>query len=530
MRTKAGIIAVVIVTAFLSGGWLLERGLSSPSLGATGFGPRLFDDVLGRIERFYVDTISDGELYDKAMVGMLQELHDPNTLYLKPERVRRLEERNSGNYAGIGISVEVRDRFPTITGTRSGSPAEHAGLRVGDRIVQLDGRATVGWTPEETIRSVRGEPGTILRLEVDRPGVATALRLDVRRDEIHRQSVAREALVRDGIGFIDLNIFSDSTEVELRRAIDSLRAVGMKSLILDVRGNPGGIFSQGVGVADLFLDANDTIVTMRGRGVDSTRVYTAHTPQLWPGMPLVMLVDEGSASASEILAGALQDHDRAVLVGRTTFGKGSAQELFPTSTGGALKLTIARWYTPAGRSIDRLPPSAADTNPSAQTPVARTPYKTSHGRVVYAGRRGGIMPDVLAGDTALSPSERALEQALGQRVGDFEDAMTAYAIKLKTHGAPSSVDFRVTPAMRNGLWDEMRARGISFHRSVYDAASGTIDRLLGRQIARYVFGPQAEAQRSVNEDEVIRTAIELLRGVRTTDELLQRAAARSAGM
>lgn len=521
MRAKATVIAAVLLSALVSGGWFLQRGLSAkpgPVAGA-----RLFDAVKAHVERFYVDSVGGADLYEKAMAGMLQELHDPNTLYLKPDRVRRLEERVTGNYAGIGVQVELRDRWPTVIGTRSATPSERAGLRTGDRIAEIDGRSTHGWTADEAIRAIRGTPGTKVELVLERPGASGPIHVSVQRDEIHRRSVGRASLVGDGVGYVDLNIFSDSTAVELSRAIDSLRALGMKGLILDVRGNPGGILAQGVGVADLFLDTKLPIVSMRGRTPETNQVFYDSAPERWPGMPLVLLVDEGSASASEIVAGALQDHDRALLLGHSTFGKGSAQTLFPTSTGGALKLTIARWFTPVGRSIDRPRHGVGDdlvVRDSAKAPS----FKTEHGRTVFGG--GGITPDVQAGDTIMSPAAQAFETALGSRVTDFRDAMTAYALSLKTAGSVRSPEFQVTPEMREHLWTLLRARGFTFDRSIYDGASTIVSRLLAREIARFVFGPAAETQRSIAEDEVITRGAALLRGVTNTDELLRKATAR----
>jgi carboxyl-terminal processing protease len=518
MRTKAAIIIGVLVTTFVSGGWLLERGLSTRSTRIDG--ARLFDGVTARVRQFYVDSIPDADLYEKAMVGMLQELRDPHTIYLKPDRVKRLAESISGNYAGIGAQIDNRDRWATIIGTIPGSPAERVGLKSGDRIVEIDAKSTRGLTQDEAIRAVRGEPGTSVALTIERPGTAMPIEISVRRDEIHRRAVGRAALLGDGIGYVDLNVFSDSTEVELSRAIDSLRAVGMMSLILDMRQNPGGILTQGVGVADLFLDQKQPIVSIRGRIEGANQEFADLAPQKWPGLPLVVLVDDGSASASEIVAGALQDHDRALLVGRQTFGKGSAQTLFSTGAGGALKLTIARWYTPLGRSIDRPRVTPHEVDTALPEKAERRAYRTTHGRTVYGG--GGIAPDVLAGDTVFAPAEQAFESALGNRVGDFRDAMTAEALRLKTSGAVRSPEFVVTAAMRDALWRSLSKRGFSFERSTYDGATNLVSRLFAREIARYVFGPAAEARRAIADDHVIGTAAGLLRGTRTTEDLLKR--------
>ncbi|MEP7343716.1 MAG: S41 family peptidase [Gemmatimonadaceae bacterium] len=524
MRTKAAIIVGVLGTAFVSGGWLLQRGLSTH--GTRVDGARLFNDVRDRVKHLYVDSVPDSSLYEKALIGMLQELHDPHTMYLKPDRVNRLEERISGNYAGIGAQIDNRDRWATVIGTLPGSPAERIGLRSGDRIVEIDKKSTRGLTTDESIRAIRGEPGTSVLLQIERPGAAAPILLTVRRDEIHRKAVGRASLLSEGVGYLDLNVFSDSAEIELSRGIDSLRALGMTSLILDMRQNPGGILTRGVGVADLFLDPNEPIVSIRGRVEGANQEFADVAPQKWPNLLLVVLVDEGSASASEIVAGALQDHDRALVVGRPTFGKGSAQSLFPTSAGGALRLTIARWYTPLGRSIDRprIPPPEADTLAPGK-PRGKS-FTTTHGRKVYGG--GGITPDVFAGDTLFAPAEQAFEVALGNRVSDFRDAMTAEALRLKTAGAVRSPDFAVTPAMRDALWHALAKRGFTFDRSTYDGASNLVSRLFAREIARYVFGPVAESQRAIADDQVISLAAELLRGAGTTEALLKRGSERGS--
>jgi carboxyl-terminal processing protease len=275
----------------------------------------------------------------------------------------------------------------------------------------------------------------------------------------------------------------------------------MRALVMDLRGNPGGVLAQGVGVADMFLDAGQVIVSMRGRGPGATEQVTDSAPQAWPQLPLVVLVDAGSASASEIVAGALQDHDRALVLGRPTFGKGSAQGIFATSAGGGVRITTARWFTPSGRSIDRPHRSApfADDDAPADT------FRTRHGRRVAGG--GGIVPDVLAGDTALAPGEQALEDALGSRVIQFRDAMVDVAIGLRSRDAVRSRDFVVTQRMLDDLWTAMRGRGFRFDRATFDGARPLVSSLLAREIARFVFGPDAEGERAIADDKVIQEAV-----------------------
>lgn len=516
MKGRALIVAAVLGSSVVSGGWLLGRGLngSDPSPGDA----RLFDAVLTHIRRYYVDSVPDSVLFERAMVGMLRELDDPYTLYLTPNRLRRLTEQTTGNYVGIGAQVQRRDDWPMIIAPFSGSPAERVGLRTGDRVVEIDGNSTRRWTTDETTKALRGLPETDVRLVIERPGNATRLSFRITRGGVHRRAVGRAALLPDGAAYVDVNIFNDSTELELRLAIDSLLRAGMRSLILDLRGNPGGVLSQGVGVADLFLDRSQTIVSMRGRTPEANQVFVDSSAQSWPKLPLVVLIDEWSASASEIVAGALQDHDRAVLMGRTSFGKGSAQGVFGTASGGAVKVTTARWHTPSGRSIDR-PMRALDAVDDTLV-SERASFRTDRGRTVYGG--GGIAPDVAVGDTVLSPAEEQLDAALGTRARELWDAMAEVAIQLKTRSAIGARDFVVTPAMLEALWRSLRGRGFVFDRETFDGATHLLSQLLAREVARYVFGPQAEAERAIRDDEVIQSAARFLAGVASPAALIDR--------
>jgi carboxyl-terminal processing protease len=320
---------------------------------------------------------------------------------------------------------------------------------------------------------------------------------------------------------VDVNIFNDSTEMELRHAVDSLRTLGLRSLIIDLRGNPGGVLAQGVGVADMFLDPGQLIVSMRGRTDDVTERVEDSAAQPWPDLPLVVLVDGGSASASEIVAGALQDHDRALVMGRPTFGKGSAQGIFAVSSGGGVRITTARWFTPSGRSIDRPRNRPVDDEARVDS------FRTSHGRRVAGG--GGIVPDVLAGDTTLSPGEQALEEALGTRVIQFRDAMVDVAIALRSRGAVVPRGFTVSDAMLDELWAAMRRRGFRFDRSIFDGARSLVTSLLGREIARFAFGPQAEAERAIAGDPVIQAAARRAAQATSPSDLLSRLDGASRG-
>jgi carboxyl-terminal processing protease len=532
MRSRAFVVIGVLSTALVTGGWFFERGLDGR--GSSVSGPRLFDEVMTHIERYYVDSVSKSDLYGKAIDGMLDGLHDPHSVFLRADRLARLNENTTGNYGGVGIQIDVRDGWVIVVSPLPGSPAERAGIETGDRIVEVGGKSAKGWSIEDTRLALRGAPGTSVQVLMERAGSRRPVSLV--RQEIHRSAVSRAMLLRDSVGFVDLDVFSDSTEKELSRAIDSLSRAGMKSLVLDLRANPGGLLAQGVGVSDLFLDRGQEIVNMRGRVREANHEFVDGYSQQWPNLPMVVLVDEYSASASEIVAGALQDHDRAVVVGRTSYGKGSAQTVYPITGGSALKLTTAKWFTPSGRSISKPHKSEDDDDAAddsdgrervtrkdstAGTPLAdREKFKTDAGRVVYGG--GGITPDIMAGDTTVVPSELALQNALGRKVPQFRDAITDYAMSLKGTTTLTSPDFAVTDAMRDAVWQRMRQRGIEIDRAVYDSAAPLVSRIIGYDVARYVFGRLAEQRRAVQDDPIVQRAVELTRGAKTQKELLGR--------
>jgi carboxyl-terminal processing protease len=525
MRSRAIVAAAVLSSALVSGGWLVERGGRNAPRDAKAQA-RLFDEVLQHLRRDYVDTLPDSLLYRRAAAGVIEELHDPHSVFLDPRRLMRLDESTSGHYAGVGLQMDARDSGITVIAALPGTPAERAGILTGDHIVEIDGRPTHGLTQEEGVRALRGPPGSAVRLTVERPGVPTRMPFTLTRAEIAVNPVQNAQLVRDGVGYVDLTVFSTNAAADLGRAIDSLRAAGARSLVLDLRGDPGGLLDQGVGVADLFLDAGQKIVTTRGRTPDENHTYADGAPQRFTDMPLVVLTDSGTASASEIVAGALQDHDRALVVGTATYGKGSAQRVFRLDDG-AVKLTTALWYTPSGRSINRPRPGEGTEEGEAGSPPDSTPrprFRTDAGRTVLGG--GGIVPDVEVATLAASKADRALQAALAAKVPQFRDAMVDYALSLKAKGTITNADFAVTSAMRDELYRRLQARNVSVPRAVYDSAAPLVTRALGAQIARYVFGPRAQMARSLREDPTLTRALALLEGVRTSKALMARVATR----
>src|SRR4051812_13892915 len=432
MRSRAVIVGLVLGTSLASGGWLMQRGLVGKPA-TTSQREKLLGDVMSYVSRAYVDTLSDSTIFRRTVEGLLLELHDPHSVFLGPERLARLEESTTGRYAGVGIQIDVRDEWITVVSPLPGTPAEQAGVQTGDRVVEIDAKSTHGWTSDEAMKALRGEPGSKVRLTIERPGVAQRVPIDITRREIQFHVVRHALMLHDDVGYVDLTTFSESAASDVRAAVDSLRSKGMKTLIFDLRGDPGGLLDQGVAVADLFLDPGQRIVSMKGRTHDANREYSDAAPQRWPDLRLVTLIDSGSASAAEIVAGALQDHDRAVLLGTTSYGKGSAQSLFPMTNGGALKLTTALWYTPSGRSINR-PHTDQDDSEDPQSRVApdvkKEPptFRTDAGRTVLGS--GGITPDRIIPDVIPTSADKAFDTALGSKFAVFRDVLASYALAL----------------------------------------------------------------------------------------------------
>jgi carboxyl-terminal processing protease len=493
---------------------MFQRGATSDRVNGT----RLFSQVTAIVRDNFVDTVSDARLYRLALDGMLSELDDPYDAYLTPDRVSRLSERTSGSYAGIGLQVDVRDGSLVVVNPVPGGPGERAGILTGDRIVQIDGKTVSGWTAEEVQKLLRGQPGSPVKLAIQHPGSAASVTVTLIRAAIHHSAVKRAALLPSNVGYVGLSVFSDSTARELRATVDSLVRSGATSLILDLRANPGGLLDQGVAVADLFLDKGSRIASTAGRDTAEDVIYTDSAAQRWPRLTIAVVVDNKTASAAEVVAGALQDHDRAVVLGMTTYGKGSVQHVFPVTSGGAVRLTTARWLTPLGRYISNPPvPDDADLQDS----VPRPKYKTDAGRTVLGG--GGITPDVAVGDTVAPAENLALMRALGTNVSLFHDALTAYALEMKATDAVKTPDFVVTKAMLDEIYGRMQKRGVDVPRSTYDAAAPLVSRLFSYEVARYVFGADAEFRRKAADDKVLITAQQLLAAARSQADALRRA-------
>ena len=313
---------------------------------------RLFTDVYARVKRDYVETVDDQKLIEGAIRGMIASL-DPHSSFLGEEEFRELKIGTSGEFGGLGIEVGLDGGFIRVIAPIDDTPAYRAGVKAGDLIIQLGDVSVKGMSLSEAVKVMRGATGTTLILKVVREDEAAPINIPVMRDVIRIKSV-RNKLLDDDIGYIRVSSFQSKTTRNIFTAVDSLLAKSgdnLRGVILDLRNNPGGVLTGAVGVSDVFLNDGELIVYTEGRTADAALKYTAGTPDKLKGLPIVVLINGGSASASEIVAGALQDHKRATVVGSKSFGKGSVQTVLPLQENAALKLTTARYFTPLGRSI-----------------------------------------------------------------------------------------------------------------------------------------------------------------------------------
>lgn len=524
-RQRWLLVVIIGVLSLASGGWLLSGASSSaPALSSD----QLFQRVLGAVTTYYVDSLPQDSLMHKATQGMLDQLGDPYSTLLEGERYDDLTEQTTGNYGGLGIQIDVRDGWITVIAPLPNSPAERLGIETGDQIVAVEGNSTRGMDTDEALKTLRGEPGSTVNIEVRRPGFADLLPFAITRAEIHNLSVQRGTLLGDRIGIVQLNPVSETSAKELGTEIDRLRSQGMTSLILDLRGNPGGLLDQGVEVSDLFLEKGMGIVSTRGRAEGMSRTFDAGRKQRWPEMPVVVLVDQGTASAAEIIAGALQDNDRAAVVGVPTFGKGLVQSLFNLGDGRALKLTTARWFTPSGRSIQREVASEEEQVAAVQrqatlgdsAALAALPtHRTTSGRIVRGG--GGIVPDRLILGDSLTDAQKPFIQALGGNVAAYRDALAVTALVAKERGWVTSESFTITDAMREVLYAKLAEKGVTLTEAERESGQSLVDSRLGYEVARYVFDQQAELRRRARDDNKVLEAVRLLEQAATPAALIE---------
>jgi carboxyl-terminal processing protease len=402
-RRSTFVVFFIIVLCGLVGALFGQRAGSDSPSGDTEIRDSLktFSDVYSVVEQNYAEQVSaDKAIYNGAIPGMLRVL-DPHSNFFDPKSYSLLREEQRGKYYGVGMQVGPRNNKIIVIAPFAGAPAYRAGIRPGDIIMAVDGKVTDNMTTSDVAELLKGPKGTTVHVTVLREGSEKPLEFAVIRDEIPRYSVDLHFMIRPDIGYLHVTGFQETTEQEVSQALEQMGDI--KGLILDLRQNPGGLLSEGVGVADKFLKKGAVIVSHHGRS-SPEKVYRAAHGNGGKEFPLVVLVNRGTASAAEIVAGAIQDHDRGLIVGESTFGKGLVQTVYPLSENTGLALTTAKYYTPSGRLIQREyngvslydyyynNRASADGNETAAPPANREVKLTDSGRTVYGG--GGITPDV----------------------------------------------------------------------------------------------------------------------------------------
>ncbi len=521
----------VAVIALVSGGWLLQQGDARGGSGEYS-NARLFEQVHHIVSQRYVDEVDSSELYQMAIEGMLRELGDPHTTFLDSAEYADLQLNTTGNYGGLGIRIESQDEWITVVDVLPDTPADRVGLQPGDRIVQVKGESARGWSTTDAVQELRGPQGSSVQITVARVGVDQPLGFEIERDEVQVASV-RSFMLEEGVGYVRLQQFSEQAQNELVEAIDGLREQGAGSLVLDLSANPGGLLDQGVAVADLFLPEDAMVVSTQSRVSNQNESYSAPSPERYGDLPVAVVVSRYSASASEIVAGALQDHDRAVVVGNRTFGKGSVQSLFGLAGGNYLKMTTARWYTPVGRSIQRdrgeesqmselmantISVSGNAISTASTDTAEQQVYHTDSGRAVYGG--GGITPDLLVHTDTLTSREQVFRSALSQSGVLLDNAAFQFGVRWAKENDLER-DFEITDAMRDAFYQRLvEEHDVELERELYEDAQGWVDWNLRLQIASAAFGQEERLRRQVQYDQPVQRAASLLRRASTPAEVI----------
>lgn len=539
-RSSWTIPVAALLATLASGGWLLQESAEPTASQA------LLETVVRRVSDNFVEEVSPQDLYDKAIDGLLMELGDPYAAFIRAEN--QTSALLSNSYGGVGMRILAEEEGITVLGIIPNSPSSTLDIRPDDRIVEVDGESTVGWSQTEAVSALRGPKGEAVQVAVRRIGDSDLLQFEIVRDDVH--IVATQSLIlSDDVGYVYLQQFSRKATEELQVAISDLLARGARSVILDLRYNQGGVLREAVEIADLFLDEGEMVVDTRARDPRDSYTFSAPGPNRYPGLPVVVLVNAWSASASEIVAGALQDHDRALVLGTRTFGKGVMQSVFPLPGGNYLRLTTGTWYTPSGRSIHRSRGEGdaafalgsnefneavseavqlgmgvtdgfvADRGDAVADTADLQTYQTASGRLVYGG--GGIMPDLIVTPDTLTVAEQELRQVLLDADVPFPDLAFRFAVRYDREHSDLAESFTVTREMRGEFLAFLEERtGVSFDPELVDAAGDLVDFQLARQVATAAFGESAGLRRAVERSRQVEEAVRLLNGAATQEELL----------
>jgi carboxyl-terminal processing protease len=485
-----------------------------------------YTDLLGAVTANSAEDIGSDKFVYASVDGMLRTL-DPHTAFLEPKEYSDMQDRQKGTFYGLGILVTKRNDQVTVITPLEGTPAARLGVRAGDVIAEVEGVSTDDLTLDEVVKRLKGPKGTSVTIKIRRVGMKEPIPLTIVRAAIPTNSISNTLMIRPGVGYIRIKDFTATTVRELDEAIDKLQGQGMQKLVLDLRGNPGGLLDAAVGVSDHFLDKGQMVVYTKGRTPDSAQEYTAPGKHAKFDLPVVVLMNRGSASASEIVAGAIQDHDRGLVVGETSWGKGLVQSVYTLQYGAGLALTTSKYYTPAGRNIQRDYSSVYDyymadeTENGPEVPLAqREQFKTATGRVVYGG--GGITPDVLVKQPKLSRTTQLLE---------VRSAIFNYAVEYAAAHPDLTTELTVSPTMVEQFIRYAVDHDLAAESDVRDALQTAedhkyVERALKAEIVAAKFGYDASYPYRLQGDAQVEKALEVFP---EAQKLATMAAARSQG-
>jgi carboxyl-terminal processing protease len=473
-----------------------------------------FQDILVLTDKYYVDPVETRKLTEGAINGLLEKL-DPHSVYFPPRAFERASEEIQGNYQGVGLSIRSLNDTILVVEPMGGGPSAKLGILSNDRIVRINDSSAVGLTADQASQRLRGPKGTKVRVGIIRPSVKEILTYEITRADISVTSIDVAMMVNPDVGYIAVNKFAQITNDEMVKNLRDLRSQGMKKLILDLRGNPGGVMEEAVKMADLFLDGGTKekprqIVYTKGRSAEMEEKYVATTGQEYEKLPVIVLLNNASASASEIVAGALQDWDRGLIVGETSFGKGLVQRQWPLGDGSAFRLTIARYYTPSGRLIQRAyegkdkseyQREAFERNEqegdnlqhkqdiALKSDSSRPMFRTNSGRVVYGG--GGITPDYIVKSPAATGSFAALQRRdmFFQFATSYLDGQSANLRATYGQDVQKYVKtFQATDKLIQDFRDFVKAKGVTVEEKDLEKDQPFVRARLKAEIGRSLWG------------------------------------------
>ena len=487
-------------------------------------GAQLLEQVLSLVNDRYVDTLPLSDVYEKAARGLVKELNDPYSELYTPKELKTFNTRTGGRYGGLGMAI-VADpvtKFVRVDAVYPNTPAENGGVREGDLIIRVDTQSTLGWTINQVSDSLTGTPGTKVRVTFRRPGVAEPIVGSFTRALIHIPAVPFTLTLNDKIGYIPLQQFNENAAENMSAAVKQFEARGAKGIIIDMRGDPGGILDQSLEIANMFLPQGSLIASVKGRE-GASQIENAKEAPIAPTIPVIIMTDDRTASAAEIVTGALQDHDRALVVGQTSFGKGLVQGVYNLDGGYAMKLTTGKWFTPSGRSIQRPrkfvngqfvedTPDSTETNATKKN---RPAFKSDAGRVVYGG--GGITPDVIVPDDTLTTAEQTFLKTVAPKGPDFFTVRDDYAAEIAKN--VKSTTYTVDPSWANEFYNRLQAKGVTVDRKTFDGASRYVTRILDNRVAHYAFGDSTAKRRDLAFDRPLAKAVSLFDRASTQRDL-----------